>query len=454
MPFERQQSLRGSFPASNSAVVAMDCVAGSNIAEEWSDDMIQTGDIVEEIRIGGSMDSIVSKAPFKNGRNGIQKLLHASSKRGNTLIVVKVRRGSLNTDHELVELQACIVPRETASGGGRRPVYVLRSIHDPNYTVAFVNTTENDCLLIQGTRNIRVENALSKAQLQHGYVDYPWEKKMKESLSIAGSTSLLSFLVFPKATDPTDNNSRFNNLNDTLARANAWFNSALASGVPIVFMNVQAEGVLTKISGESASATVNSGTLSDPSNLANASLYGFEDYHGVDIGVMKTVRLWFTPAAGEFPIEIELFEGDTKLGFTVSRTEEGFIYISAVSEEDDVDLPSTRSYIRELYHEAKRSAHLLVISRLSNEKVLPWMASSSGDIRCFDTVSLSQKLSLHRHALKPIRMHVLMWERQMPASPRPSGHAGVTVEQLMRNITFNDQTGSDIIGEQSFRFTD
>lgn len=150
MPFERQQSVRGSFQASNSAVVAMDCVAGSNIAEEWSDDMIQTGDIVEEIRIGGSTDSIVAKAPFKNGRNGIQKILHASSKRGNTLIVVKVRRGSISTDHELVELQACIVPRETASGGGRRPVYVLRSIHDPNYTVAFVNTTENDCLLIQG----------------------------------------------------------------------------------------------------------------------------------------------------------------------------------------------------------------------------------------------------------------------------------------------------------------
>lgn len=133
---------------------------------------------------------------------------------------------------------------------------------------------------------------------------------------------------------------------------------------------------------------------------------------------------------------------------------QGFIYISAVSEEDDVDLPSTRSYVRELYHEAKRSSQLLVISRLSNEKILPWMASSSGDIRCFDTISLSQKLSLHRHALKPIRMHVLMWEKQMPTSPNTSGHGGVTVEQLMRSITFNDQMGSDIIGEQSFRFTD
>jgi hypothetical protein len=67
---------------------------------------------------------------------------------------------------------------------------------------------------------------------------------------------------------------------------------------------------------------VNSGSLADLPNLANASLYGFEDYHGVDIGVVKAVRIWFTSAAGEMPVEITLEEGDTKLGFAISRTEE------------------------------------------------------------------------------------------------------------------------------------
>lgn len=42
----------------------------------------------------------------------------------------------------------------------------------------------------------------------------------------------------------------------------------------------------------------------------------------MDIGVVKAVRLWYTPVAGEYPIEIKLQEGDTKLGFGVSRTEE------------------------------------------------------------------------------------------------------------------------------------
>lgn len=67
---------------------------------------------------------------------------------------------------------------------------------------------------------------------------------------------------------------------------------------------------------------MNAGSLSDLSNLASASLYGFEDYHGVDIGVVRAVRLWFSPLGGEIPIEIKLKENDTKLGFAISRTEE------------------------------------------------------------------------------------------------------------------------------------
>lgn len=79
---------------------------------------------------------------------------------------------------------------------------------------------------------------------------------------------------------------------------------------------------MSQISGETASSTVSAGSLSDLSNLATASLYGFEDYHGVDIGVVRAVRLWYAPLGGEFPIEIELKEGDSKLGFAISRTDE------------------------------------------------------------------------------------------------------------------------------------
>jgi hypothetical protein len=57
-----------------------------------------------------------------------------------------------------------------------------------------------------------------------------------------------------------------------------------------MFMNVQTEVLLTKISCETALSTVNMASLSDLAGMANASLYGFEDYHGMDIGMVQAVR--------------------------------------------------------------------------------------------------------------------------------------------------------------------
>ncbi|KAJ6713373.1 hypothetical protein OIU79_009377 [Salix purpurea] len=183
--------------------------------------------------------------------------------------------------------------------------------------------------------------------------------------------------------------SRYNDLEDTLARANAWLCASQASGVPVVFTNIQTESLLTKISGETASSTVNAGSLSDFSGLANVSLYGFEDYHGVDLGVVRAARLWYAPLCGEFAIEVRIKEDDTKLGFAISRTEEGFIYISSVLDDDE-NVPSTRSGLSNLYKEAKSASRLLVVSRVSNQKV-------------------------------PILIHVFSWDRALPPPSAGSG---------------------------------
>ncbi|GMN26453.1 hypothetical protein TIFTF001_001310 [Ficus carica] len=260
------------------------------------------------------------------------------------------------------------------------------------------------------SRGARMVNALSRTRLQDGYVSYPWERRMQELLAVPNSSSFFSLLLLPKASDRAA--SRFNDLEDSLARANAWLNASQASGVPIVFMNMQTESLLTKISGETASSTVSTGSLSDLGNLANASLYGFEDYHGVDLGVVRAVRLWYAPLGGEIAIEIKIQEGDTKLGFAISRTEEGFIYVSSVIDGNE-DVPSSRSGLYNLYKQGMDTSRLLVVSRVSNQKVLPWMVSSTGAIRCYDTVSLSQKLSLHRHAKVPIIIHAFLWDRAL-----------------------------------------
>lgn len=393
-----QFSSTSSSPAKGSAIVlSIECLKGSSKADEWTGDMLQTGDIVEELRIG----NMIVKSPFKNGKSGVQKILHGSYRQKETSIRVRVRRGSDN----IAELQACIVPGDQFVG---RKQYVLRAIEDPNYAVGFIDRSESECLDLQASRTSRMVSALERTPLQDGYVSYPWERRLVEMLSIPSSSSFYSILFLPKASDKAT--ARYHDLEDTLARAHAWINASQASGAPIVFMNIQTESLLTKISGDTASSTVNAGSLSDLSNIANTSLYGFEDYHGVDIGVVRAVRLWFSPLVGEIPIEIRIKETDTRLGFAISRTEEGFIYISSVMEAEE-DSPSARSGLRSLYKQASQSSRLLVVSRISNHKVLPWMVSSTGAIRCFDTVSLSQKLSLHRHARVPILVHVFLWDR-------------------------------------------
>ncbi|KAK7404499.1 hypothetical protein VNO78_05441 [Psophocarpus tetragonolobus] len=388
-------------------VLSIECLKGSCKADEWTGDMLQTGDIVEELRIGSAPNALIRfKSPFKNGRSGVSKILQDSYKKKETSVMVRVRRGL----DEFAELQACIVPNDSSG----KKHFVLRSISDPNYVVSFFDRTEADCFQLQASRTTRMVNALTRTRLQDGYVSYPWERRMQELLSVPSCSKFLSILLLPKVSDRIA--SRYNDVEDTLARANTWLNAAQASGVPIVFMNVQTESLLTKISGETASSTVNAGSLSDLSNLANASLYGFEDYHGVDIGVVRAVRLWYAPIGGEFSIEIKLKEDDTKLGFAISRTEEGFIFISAAAAAGQENVPATRSGLSNLYKEAQDTSKLLVVSRLSNQRVLPWMVSSTGAIRCYDTVSLSQKLSLHRHTKVPILLHVFLWDRALTSS--------------------------------------
>ncbi|GJZ73564.1 hypothetical protein Tco_0637710, partial [Tanacetum coccineum] len=226
-------------------------------------------------------------------------------------------------------------------------------------------------------------NALEAAKLHDGYVVYPWQKKMQELLPVPNPSCFLSIIFLPKASEKIAY--RYNDLEDTLSRANAWYTASQASGVPIVF-----------ISGETASSTVNAGSLSDLMNLANVSLYGFEDYHGVDISVVGLL----------------LLEERSRLR---SKSKTGFIHGTSVIEDNE-DSPSARSGLSSLYREAKRARKLLIISRIGNQKVLPWMVSPEGAkqcSRCYDTVSLSQKLSLHRHAKAPISLLHLFVDQEV-----------------------------------------
>lgn len=446
--------------ATAALVLSIECLRGSSTAGEWTGHLLQTGDIVEELAING--DSAPIKSPFKKGSAGVQKILRKAYKNNDTSVIVRVRRGTA----EFAELQACIVPEESSQSGKskkKNKQYVLRAIGDPNYAFGFSDRTESECLRLQASRNTRIVDEVHSSSLEDGYVSYDWGKKMQEMLLVPNSSCFLSILFLPIASDQVA--SLYNDLEDTLARTNAWLNASQNSGVPIVFMNIQTESLLTKISGEMASSRV-AGSLSELCNVASSSLYGFEDYHGVDIGVVRAVRLWYAPAGGEFSFEIKIKDGDTKLGFSLSRTDEGFIYISSV-DEGDGNTPAIRSGLDHLYKDARRSSHFLVVSRISNQKVLPWLVSSVGAIKCFDTFSLSHKLSLHRRAKVPILLHLFSWDSVIFTSPRggspsPSFRINTLPEISLVGDTNHSQIhhqpelvlGGDEAGDVSLRFHD
>jgi hypothetical protein len=68
---------------------------------------------------------------------------------------------------------------------------------------------------------------------------------MRDSLCTPNSSCCLSMLILPKALDL--NSCRYESFEDTLARANTWLYSSQASGIPIQFMNLQSEALLTKV---------------------------------------------------------------------------------------------------------------------------------------------------------------------------------------------------------------
>ena len=68
---------------------------------------------------------------------------------------------------------------------------------------------------------------------------------MQTVLRVPNSSSFFSILFLPRASET--GRGRYNDVEDTLARANAWFNAAQASGIPIALTNIQTESLLTKV---------------------------------------------------------------------------------------------------------------------------------------------------------------------------------------------------------------
>lgn len=425
------------------SVVAIKGVSSCARAEDFGEDKLLSGDVVEQVSVGG----VDLKAPFAGGKTGLQRELRRLYSSGQTLLQVMVKRGGGKT----ATVRASITPDDSSV---LRKQYVLKSLSDSGHVVIFTDSTEEECTALQEMRCGRIVSQLSNTPLTDLYVPYSWEEKMKQVLPVGSSSMVYTMLVIPHATDRAV--SVYNNVEDTVNRAMAWFTAAQASGVPINFLNIQTEPVLTKVSGQQASSrTVSSNSRDDVCATSNAGIYGFEDYHGIDIGILRAVRLWYVPNAAEISVFLKADGAETRLGVGISRTEEGFCHVSSVEEGTAAD----RAGLRKLLHGARAAGKLLVVARVADEKITPWLVSSGGGIRCFDTNSISHKFSVHRQAGIPVRLHVIAWddvvlEEGWTTLPQPAetGECSHTVFPLSDSGSFSGGNSSSV-GDTDFSFS-
>ena len=68
--------------------------------------------------------------------------------------------------------------------------------------------------------------------------------------------------------------------------------------------------------------TMNATTWEDMCATSNEGVYGIEDYHGIDIGILRVVRLWFVPIVPEISIVLQPEGKGIALGLSVCRTKE------------------------------------------------------------------------------------------------------------------------------------
>ncbi|KAL8107138.1 hypothetical protein AgCh_023800 [Apium graveolens] len=100
----------------------------------------------------------------------------------------------------------------------------------------------------------------------------------------------------------------------------------------------------------------------------------------------------------------------------------GFIFFYGVTRGTAAD----RAGLRQLYEEARKPRHLVVISRLEGKSLMPTKASCVGLIHSCDNTDIKETLTSAMEDLDSIKLHVMYWPNN--TSTNSLGRAGaVTV---------------------------
>ncbi|PIN24000.1 hypothetical protein CDL12_03303 [Handroanthus impetiginosus] len=314
--------------------------------QEWDDSMPLPGDIIE----GVAQDNADEDDTFVSAKARSELiLLLGKINRVSEHVLLKVRRGD-----SAVKLRACIVADRNVK---MQKKFTVRAASDERHVAVLGDMTFEACFELQEMSR-RIVNLDFKGFRTKG-IPYDWKLKVGSFLPDHRSTVVGSILFMPRAKE------RITEL--LISRAMAWFSAAISSGIPLVFVNIQTEQIISSIS----------------------------------------FQLFPEP-------------GESRFGMDIKRTEEGFICVYSVTEDSAAD----RAGLGDLLDQANRTHHLLVISRLQGKSLKPSIVDSEGLIHCCDNADIKETVSSAIEKSESIQIHIMSWPNQtVPAAPSSSAAA-------------------------------
>ncbi|KAK1375747.1 Plant regulator RWP-RK [Heracleum sosnowskyi] len=352
------------------------------VVEEWDETMPLPGDIIEGIAEDSNDELLFVKA---KGRSDFSLQLGKISRRREDLWL-KVRRGE-----SVLKLRVCVVPERSSK---LQKKFTFRAASSDKHVAVLADLTFDQCCELQEMSR-RVVNVEPIGFNQKG-VKYDWKMKVGTYLPDRRSTVVSSIIFMSLATETC--------AEATTVRAMAWFTAAVSSGVPLVFINIQTEQIITS---------------DKASPVEKETIWGRQQNHAATIQIMQGIRLWFLPGIEEKLVELTPQHGELRFGMDIKRTEEGFICVHGVTRGTAAD----RAGLRQLYEEAQKTKHLVIISRLEGKSLMPSKACSVGLIHCCDNADIKETLTSAMEDLDSIKLHIMSWPNNT-TSTNPLRRAG------------------------------
>ncbi|KAL5995387.1 hypothetical protein ACLOJK_025446 [Asimina triloba] len=241
-------------------------------------------------------------------------------------------------------------------------------------------------------------------------VKYDWRRKVGTHLPDPQSSVISSILFKPLPSGEEEEEEEEGGMEATTRRSMAWFSAAIASGVPLIFVNIQTEQIVSSCSPlRSIIIYVQERRGSPPPiSRSRSRSRGKPQISNTGVQLLRGIRLWFLPGESEIPLFLSPQPGEIRFGMDIKRTEEGFICISGAAK----GLAAERAGVGQMREEAAAAGQLLVISRLDGKSLIPSTVCSAGLIHCCDHSDVKATLAVSIERMDGIQLHLMRWPTQ------------------------------------------